>query len=454
MTRGLRVEAHSATDVGRVREANEDSLLTGSTVFAVADGMGGHQAGEVASRTALEPIRELDGQMFASDQDAQDALIEAVVEANRAVVAEGDADPKLSGMGTTLTAVTVRDGKLHIAHVGDSRAYLLRPGDSISQLTTDHTLVEQLVRDGRLSREEAATHPQRSVITRAIGVEREIEVDSLPPIELQPGDQILLCSDGLTGPLDDAELTDLLDSDVDGDEVCRRLIASANDAGGPDNITVVLLRVSGTRQTAGGALADTESLPPVPPPGGEGRDGPPSAGQDGPTTRIHTRSEDVSTDDWAERMGHLAKPQGVDAGTGLNLKRERGNRGRRIVVVGLAVVVLLALAAGGTYALLSRAYFIGDLDGEVTIFHGIPSDVAGIRLHWVAERGTGVRTDDLPPFIADRVRNGEVTAASLVEARRTVERYRELVEEAEDDTGPDPDGATDPDEPEGEATRP
>src|SRR5688500_8830444 len=143
----MRISAHAATDVGRVREGNEDSLYAGTAVFAVADGMGGHQAGEVASEAALGPIGALDGREFRASDAAQDALVDAVVDANRTVVDQALADPSLRGMGTTLTAVLVRDNHLHIAHVGDSRAYLLRGARDMTQLTTDHTLVEQLIRE-------------------------------------------------------------------------------------------------------------------------------------------------------------------------------------------------------------------------------------------------------------------------------------------------------------------
>ena len=437
MIRGLRISAHAATDVGRVRDGNEDSYFAGTTVFAVADGMGGHQAGEVASRTALQPISELDGQMFASAEDAQEALVDAITQANAAVVAEGSADPELSGMGTTLTAVIVRDGRLHLAHVGDSRAYLLRERETISQLTTDHTLVEQLVRDGRLSREEAATHPQRSVITRAIGVEREVQVDSLPPIELQPGDQVLLCSDGLTGPVGDADIARLLEPDADGEAVCRRLVEAANDAGGPDNITVVLLRVEGSRDAGAGAAPEnghtTETLPPdaVAP----ADDGPP----EGPTTRIRTRPETEETGDWASRMGRLGKPQGVETGPGPRMRRER-RRAAKLVAVDLGVVVLLALLGGGGYALLSRSFFVGELDGEVAVFNGIPQEVGGVPLNWVREANTGVVVTELPPFRAERIREG-IPAGSLVEAREIIETHRQLVDDT--DEGPTPGGADD-----------
>ena len=238
-----RVTAAAATDVGQLREGNEDSFFAGASVFAVADGMGGHQAGEVASALALEPLRDVDGRDFPDAQTASSALVAAIEEANRRVVERSLSDPDLRGMGTTLTAVVVHGDHLVAAHVGDSRAYLLRAGEPISQLTTDHTLVERLVREGRLSRDEVSLHPQRNVITRAIGSEPEVAIDALPPLELRAGDRILLCSDGLTGPIDDREIQTLVEMIGGGQDTVDALVQAANEAGGPDNITVALVRV-------------------------------------------------------------------------------------------------------------------------------------------------------------------------------------------------------------------
>jgi PPM family protein phosphatase len=234
------VAATGLTDVGRVREANEDAYYVGTTLVAVADGMGGHLAGEVASATALEPVRALDGTRFDDGQDAIEALRDAVVQANDTVSQMAEDDPAYRGMGTTLTAAIIEGRRVHLAHVGDSRAYLLR-GGRFSQLTDDHTLVQHLVDEGQITPQEAATHPQRSIITRAIGVSRDIEVDTIS-LELDPGDQLLLCSDGLTGVISDADIAAELSRGDDPDTVLARLVEAANRGGGPDNITAVLLR--------------------------------------------------------------------------------------------------------------------------------------------------------------------------------------------------------------------
>jgi serine/threonine protein phosphatase PrpC len=238
----MRLSSFAGTDVGRTRSGNEDSYFCGRTVFAVADGLGGHQGGEVASAAAVEPLAALDGREFATPAEAAEALAGAIAEANAAIGDQAAANPSLWGMGTTVTAAAVAGDHLQLAHVGDSRAYLLREG-SFGQLTTDHTVVGELVRRGRLTPAQAAIHPERSILTRAVGLDPRIPVDTPDPLELRPGDQVLLCSDGLTEAVPDPDIADVLSREPDGHAACRSLIDTANDNGGPDNITVVLLRV-------------------------------------------------------------------------------------------------------------------------------------------------------------------------------------------------------------------
>ena len=242
----MRLSSFAGTDVGLARSGNEDSHLRGRTVFAVADGLGGHQGGEVASAMAVEPLAALDGRAFADAHQAAEALAEAIREANLAILRRARSDPELWGMGTTVTAAAVAgDRVLQLAHVGDSRAYLLRGDGPPRQLTTDHTVVAELVRQGRLTPQQAASHPERSILTRAVGLDPNVQVEQPAPLGLQPGDQVLLCSDGLTETVADEQLAEVLAGQADGDDACRALIAAANAAGGPDNTTVVLLRVAG-----------------------------------------------------------------------------------------------------------------------------------------------------------------------------------------------------------------
>jgi protein phosphatase len=241
----MRLSSFAGTDVGLARSGNEDSHLRGRTVFAVADGLGGHQGGEVASAMAVEPLGALDGRAFADADQAAEALTAAIRAANQAILQRGRSDPELWGMGTTVTAAAVaHDRVLQLAHVGDSRAYLLRKGAPLRQLTTDHTVVAEAVERGLLTREQAAIHPQRGVVTRAVGLDPDVRVDLPEPLELEPGDQVLLCSDGLTEVVDDDQIAGVLADQVDGGDACGTLIAAANRAGGPDNVTVVLLRVA------------------------------------------------------------------------------------------------------------------------------------------------------------------------------------------------------------------
>jgi serine/threonine protein phosphatase PrpC len=242
----MRLSSFAGTDVGRARSGNEDSYFCGRTVFAVADGLGGHQGGEVASAAAVEPLAALDGREFADPGEAAEALAAAIREGNAAILERAAGDPGLWGMGTTVTAAALAgDHHLQLAHVGDSRAYLLRDG-SLEQLTIDHTIVGELVRRGRLTPQQAAIHPERSILTRAVGLDPRVPVDTPDPVELRDGDQVLLCSDGLTEAVDEDQIAELLSAGDDGEAACGSLIDAANAAGGPDNITVVLLRAGGS----------------------------------------------------------------------------------------------------------------------------------------------------------------------------------------------------------------
>ena len=235
----LRVVEHAAlTDVGRHREGNEDSMLEDPPLFVVADGMGGAQAGEVASGLAVETMAS----MRPDDGDtAEEDLAGAVREANRRIHAKAQDDRELAGMGTTITAAWVHDGRIAIGHVGDSRAYRWRDGE-LAQLTDDHSLVAELERHGKLTAAEARVHPQRSMILRALGIEADVEVDT-PGFTGAPGDVFLLCSDGLSGVVHDQVIGEILKTAGSLDEAAADLVDLANLSGGPDNITAVLFRL-------------------------------------------------------------------------------------------------------------------------------------------------------------------------------------------------------------------
>jgi protein phosphatase len=244
---------HTAvSDTGRKRRHNEDSYVVRPPLFAVADGMGGAQAGEVASRLAVEAIADDDG---AGDGEGRVAAL--VQEANRRVYEHAGSDSATSGMGTTMTVALVENGTVAIAHVGDSRAYRVRDG-MLEQLTEDHSLVAELIRSGKLSPEEAESHPQRSVITRALGTDPDVDVDTYT-IESQPGDVFLLCSDGLTSMVGDAAILEAIEEHGrDLDRAARELVVRANRGGGEDNITVVFFEIA---EDGAAAPEETAVLP-------------------------------------------------------------------------------------------------------------------------------------------------------------------------------------------------
>ncbi len=227
------------SDTGRRRRRNEDAYVCEPPLFAVADGMGGPRAGEIASRLAAAALREEAGHGSGVERVA--ALIQ---EANRRVYQRQSEDPDVSGMGTTMTVALVEDDRVAFGHVGDSRAYVIRDG-RLEQLTEDHSLVGELLRSGKLSPEEAASHPQRSVITRALGTDPDVDVDTFA-VETRAGDVYLLCSDGLTSMLDDEEILATVERHRESLELAARaLIKEANRSGGEDNITVVFFEISG-----------------------------------------------------------------------------------------------------------------------------------------------------------------------------------------------------------------
>ena len=245
------------TDPGRRRRRNEDAYVCEPPLFAIADGMGGAQAGEVASGLAAAVLEEATG-----DERGEERVSSLIQEANRRVFQRSNEDAATSGMGTTMTVALVdhTDGTIAFGHVGDSRAYRVRGGE-LEQLTDDHSLVGELVRSGRLSPEEAESHPQRSVITRALGTEPDVDVDTFT-VDAEPGDIYLLCSDGLTDMTSTRDILAAVESSNDLDDAAHALVRAANDGGGEDNITVVLFQIDS--DDAGAELGETAQLPSAP----------------------------------------------------------------------------------------------------------------------------------------------------------------------------------------------
>jgi protein phosphatase len=387
-------DAVAVTDTGQVRQANEDAFFLGESVFAVADGMGGHVAGEVASRTALEPIAVIDGRVFADYDEAADALTNAIKDANGSVVAKAIEEPELKGMGTTLTAALVEGRRLHIAHVGDSRAYLLR-GGSIVQVTKDHTLVQHFIDQGEITPAEAARHPQRSIITRAIGVSPVVDVDH-HVIDLEVGDHVLLCSDGLTGLVTDGEIREVILSAEAEEAALGELVRLANDRGGPDNITAVLLRID-EEGTANAAASSQRQV----------------------IRTIDTDTDTLDEDDWAgklRRIGTIGRVEQVATSESETSGPSRRQRVAAIVVV--SAIILVAAGFGGRW-LLARSFYVGADQGQVVIYRGVPTTIGPFELSWVEER-TDLELADVAQFKRDDLEDG-IAATSLSDARLIVE---------------------------------
>jgi PPM family protein phosphatase len=370
----LRVaEQYAATDTGRQRRANEDSLLARAPLFVVADGMGGAQAGEVASRIAIEAFQA----GLAGEGQPERELAALARAANARIHELSHSNVEQAGMGTTLTAAYVGEHEVALAHVGDSRAYCLRDGELL-RLTDDHSLVDELLRQGRLTPEEAVEHPQRSVITRALGPERAVEVDTRS-FRARAGDVYLLCSDGLTTMLDEEQIVATLRAHTQLRDAGEALIAAANQAGGRDNITVVLLRLEevGAPLTAAGqdSLAGQDATivgmqPPAPAPPSE----PDGASAQPPSSAA------VATPPSAEQPAVARRtPRRAPAGGGVPSRRRR-----RIPHAGAFafLLVVLAVLGSGAYLALQSVYFVATNGrGLVTMYEGLPYRLAGLALY-------------------------------------------------------------------------
>lgn len=366
----LELQPFGVTDAGKVRQNNEDALLVGEgedeTLFAVADGIGGFEAGEVASSIAIDVLKRL----------RPDASFEqAIREANRRILAAGRGDEKLSGMGTTVVAVrfggTQAEPVAEVAHVGDSRAYLVRDGE-MKPVTEDHSLVAELVRSGDLTRAQAAEHPQKNLITRALGADEEVDVDTtVLPIEV--GDRVLLCSDGLSDMVPEARISEIvLESPDDPERASRSLLSAALDAGGNDNITVVIVDVREQAEREEPAAREdrrsggTREMPAVAPPGGRST----AASGRTPGTAPSSRSRGEQT---------RSRPQKPPP----RRKRRTGAFGKALgrLVRGLAVILVVLVALTPAYLWGSSRYFFAFEEGEVVAYRGLPYAPLGVELN-------------------------------------------------------------------------
>jgi protein phosphatase len=361
----------SHSDTGRARRANEDSYYARAPVFVDADGMGGAQAGEVASRVAVEAFERGLGEDGGASS-GEELLAARVQEANARIHEMSQAEQERAGMGTTITAAHVGEHDVAIAHVGDSRAYRLRGGEFV-RLTEDHSLVEEMRRRGQLTAQEADEHPQRSIITRALGPEPDVLVDT-SSWRGAAGDVYLLCSDGLTSMVPEPRVADIVRGASTLREGGRALIDAANEAGGRDNITVILFRLEeiggesdGAREqptSTGMRTADVRAAATAAPP-------PPAAAPPAAPTDSRTASSPQA----GRRLQPTAPAQPQQTSGG-------GRRGRRFAKV-FAILALIALPLGfGAYSANQAVFFVGtNDDGFVTLYRGLPYSLpAGIDL--------------------------------------------------------------------------
>jgi PPM family protein phosphatase len=405
MTLALRYAVRS--DVGLLREGNEDSAYAGPHLLAIADGMGGHAAGEVASAVAIAALAPLDDEV--PGLDMLGALADAVAKANARLHDMSAADPSMEGMGTTLTAMLWSGARMALVHIGDSRAYLLRDGE-FYQITRDHTLVQSLLDDGRINADEAATHPQRSLILRALDSRTDAEPD-LSLREAQAGDRYLLCSDGLTDVVTEETLHRTLLAIEEPAEAVIQLIDLANRAGGPDNITCIVADVID-------AVTATQPPTEVSVVAGavSNQGGRPMARADTPATRAHRLTQpppsELGVHDPGSLNGSVDDHDGDD--------QERGYRRRWPIVTTILVVLVVVILGGGfaAWSYTQRQYYVGEDGGQVVIFRGVNVKLAGISMNSVYKR-TGipvnqVTTDDRAQLA------GTITASSLVDANNIV----------------------------------
>jgi len=374
------VRVGARTDVGRVRTRNEDSYLVEEPLFAVADGMGGHRGGNVASALTIEAIREARPPWDPSGAP----LVEAVRRANRVVHERAAGDHNLRGMGTTVTVLQTSATSALIAHVGDSRAYLLRDGE-LRQLTHDHTLVQQMVDEGKISQEEAGVHPARNIITRSLGVDEDVEVDELP-LDLRTGDRVLLCSDGLTAMLHDDEIRQVLREEPDPQAAADMLVDLAVERGGDDNVTTIVVDAEeGGRESGPPAQRSADEANPTD-----------TTTTTAAVSSVATRTKPADSKAMIERAEARAAATPAPAEPPPEPARRPVRWGRAAAWVAVVAVVVVG-AWIGVRTYVAHQWYVGVQDGNVAVFNGIPARPLGLRLsHAVSE-------SDVPAAAAERL---------------------------------------------------
>lgn len=399
----------AASHVGKIRASNQDSGAVGQHLFIVADGMGGHAGGDVASAIAVRHLVGVD-RSYTSVDEAREELYRGILEAGSELTEAVAEHPELTGMGTTVSAMIRVAGQMVIAHIGDSRIYRLRDG-TLEQITSDHTFVQRLVDSGRITPEEAAVHPRRSVLMRVLGdVDVEPEVDT-HIVDTAPGDRWLLCSDGLSGYVAEREIAEILVSIDDPQEAVDKLILASLAEGAPDNVTVVIAHVA-------------ESLDTSPPAESKvvGSAAEPLTYETGPVTRVAKlptlllhplRAQPIADEHFEPEEGYLEEL----------IEEDRRRLRRRRITWAIAVIAVLGALTWGViaaYQWTQTQYYVGEQAGQVVIFKGIKPTVGPFSLSTPYEE-TGIFMDELPSFIQDSVRD-TLPADSLDDARDIVDK--------------------------------
>jgi serine/threonine protein phosphatase PrpC len=449
----MRLRAGVASDCGLVRPANEDSFLLRPGLYAVCDGMGGARAGEVASQMACLGLVALDP-ASAGEED----LRRAIASTNKAITSRSASEEHLLGMGTTITVALVKPGSLIVAHVGDSRAYVLHAGE-LAQVTDDHSWVGEMVRRGEITLAQAAVHPHRSVITRALGTDGDVTPDTTE-VPLAPGDRVLLCSDGLTGMVTDQVIAELLQQGNDPQETADALMMAALAGGGEDNVTAIVVHVEPDLDSAAGedgaravddrilfgpSDRDASVAPPSPrsrrastvrerlgrrvtplarpvgAPPGSVEVAPAEAVPAGPAIAETAPDPIEAAGQSAAAVTETAAPETQAAGMPVEPSTEpatvtsapeaeskpvgdaaRARKRRRWIYWTVVVVLVVAIAVGGLAWFNSTVYYVGSHDGKVALFNGLPAAVLGIDLSSVYEQST-VDYASLTPYMREQV---------------------------------------------------
>ena len=401
----------ASSHIGKIRASNQDSGSVGRNLFVVADGMGGHAGGDVASALAVQHLFTLD-RTYATVEDAREALFRGVLDAGADLTSAVVEHPELTGMGTTVSAMIRVKSQMVIAHIGDSRIYRLREG-VLEQITADHTFVQRLVDSGRITPEEAAVHPRRSVLMRVLGdVDAEPEVDT-HIVDTLPGDRWLLCSDGLSGYVSERDIAETLLTVDDVELAAHKLITQSLSEGAPDNVTVVIVRVA----------EGIDTSPPAEP-RMVGAAAGPLTYESGPVMRrpalpallLHPLRALPSADEHFEPEEDYLEEL---------IREDRRRLIRRRVVWSLSVVIIISALVGAAfsaYEWTQTRYFVGESNGFVAIYQGVPENVGPLSLSTLFEE-TDVSLDSLQVFEQERITDS-LPAESLEDAQEIVERLR------------------------------